>query len=104
MPMHEHVGNPFAMTLARIVDGDDAFALRRLARCRAVAGIGVQHRIMRRHQKRMGLLVVEHVVERRQPFDACGVAHQKRADAVFRRRIAQPLQTPCCLGFHAIRQ
>ena len=104
MPTREHVGNPFAVTLTRVIDGDDAFALRRLARRAAVAGIGVQHRVMRRHQKRMRLLVVEHVVESRQPFDARRVAHQKRADAVFRRRVAQPLQTPCGLGFHAIRQ
>ena len=104
MPTGEHVGNPFAVALTRVIDGDDAFALRRLARRAAVAGIGVQHRVMRRHQKRMGLLVVEYAIESRQPFDACRIAHQKRADAVFRRRVAQPLQTPCGLGFHAIRQ
>ena len=104
MPGREHVGNPFAMTLTRVIDGDNAFALRRFSRRAAVAGIGVQHRVMRRDQERMRLFVVEHVVEGRQPFDACRVTYQKRADAVFRRRVAQPLQTPCGLGFHAIRQ
>ena len=100
----EHVGNPFAMAPTRVIDGDNTFALRRFSRRTAVAGIGVQHRVMRRDQERMRLFVVENAVEGRQPFDACRVAHQKRADAVFRRRVAQPFQTPCGLGFHAIRQ
>ena len=104
MPACEHVGNPFTMALTHVIDGDDAFALRRLARRAAITGVGVQHRVMGRHQKRMRLFIVEHAVEGRQPFDACRVAYQKRADAVFRRRVAQPLQTPCGLGFHAIRQ
>ena len=75
MPACEHVGNPFTMALTHVIDGNGAFALRRLARRAAITGVGVQHRIMRRHQKRMGLFVVEHAIESRQPFDACRVTH-----------------------------
>ena len=93
-----------AMAPTRVIDDDNAFALRRFSRRTAIAGIGVQHRVMRRDQERMRLFVVENAIKGCQPFDACRVAHQKRANAVFRRRVAQPLQTPCGLGFHAIRQ
>ena len=103
MARREHIGHPGAVARARIVYGDNTFAGSCLARGARIARIGVQHRIVRRDQQRMRLLVVEHVIERRQPFDACGVTHQKRTDTSLCRRFAQTRQTSCGLGFHTIR-
>ena len=64
-----------------VVDRDRTFAGSRRARCLAVARVGVQHGIARRNQQRVRVLVVEHAVERGEPGDVRGVAHEERAHA-----------------------
>ena len=89
MARDEHVGEPFSVRDPCVIDGHNPFASRSFAGRAAVAGIGMQHRIVRRHQKRMGLLVVEHVVEGGQPRDVGSVAHEEGADAGLVARLAQ---------------